>query len=111
MHHCWRNAGWRNRYRCRDARSAGDHEKRYLLCLCLNRHCRPRSAHGSCGGPSPPKELFCRGTLLPSLFMPTPLCSYSISKSRWKREGKRAATRQYNEYGEALHSVADKVNA
>jgi hypothetical protein len=39
------------------------------------------------------------------------LICYSISKSRWKREGKRAATRQYNEYGEAPHSVADKVNA
>jgi hypothetical protein len=35
----------------------------------------------------------------------------SISQSRWKREGKRAATRQYNEYGEAPHSAADKVNA
>jgi hypothetical protein len=37
--------------------------------------------------------------------------SNSISKSRWEREGKRAATRQYIEYGEEPRSVADKVNA
>ena len=36
--------------------------------------------------------------------------SHSISKSRWKREGKRAATRQYMEYGEERRSAADKVN-
>ncbi len=36
---------------------------------------------------------------------------YSIFKSRWKREGKRAATRQYSEYGEEPHSVADEGNA
>ena len=35
----------------------------------------------------------------------------SISKSRWEREGKRAATRQYIEYGEEPRSTADKVNA
>jgi hypothetical protein len=35
----------------------------------------------------------------------------SISKSRWKREDKRAATRQYREYGEEPRSAADKVNA
>ena len=34
----------------------------------------------------------------------------SISKSRWKREGKRAATRQYTKYGEEPRSAADKVN-
>ena len=39
------------------------------------------------------------------------LLAYSISQSRWTREGKRAATRQYNEYGEAPHGAADKVNA
>ena len=37
--------------------------------------------------------------------------AYSISKSRWKREGKRAATRQYTTYGEEPRSAADKVNA
>jgi hypothetical protein len=35
----------------------------------------------------------------------------SISKSRWEREGKRAATRQYVKYGEEPRSAADKVNA
>jgi hypothetical protein len=35
----------------------------------------------------------------------------SISKSRWKREGWRAATRQYAMYGEEPRSAADKVNA
>jgi hypothetical protein len=37
--------------------------------------------------------------------------SHSISKSRWKREGQRAATRQYILYGEEPRSAADKVNA
>jgi hypothetical protein len=36
---------------------------------------------------------------------------YSISQSRWKREGKGAATKHYNEYGEAPHNATDKVNA
>jgi len=36
----------------------------------------------------------------------------SISKSRWEREDKRAATRQYIiQYGEEPRSAADKVNA
>jgi len=35
----------------------------------------------------------------------------SISKSRWKREGQRAATRQYTKYGEEPRGAADKVNA
>jgi hypothetical protein len=47
---------------------------------------------------------------LEQCFCPNKQCN-SISKSRWKREGKRSATRQYNEYGEAQHSAADKVNA
>jgi hypothetical protein len=37
--------------------------------------------------------------------------AHAVSKSRWERDGKRAATRQYATYGEEPRSVADKVNA